>query len=161
MVTNESKRRRVFIKIGTSPMRFCYVFFLNVISVVCLCLLLPLQPAKNMGSAYASELELFEAVMCEEVVSNAARNPTIVFSIGQKKAVCYTAFTKVPVKSIIYHNWYHRDVPSAKIRLTLKPPSWSTYSSIELRKTDIGPWRVEITDEKGNVLEVLRFSVTE
>ena len=73
----------------------------------------------------------------------------------------FSAFSQVPQKSIIYHNWYHCDVPSAKIRLTLKPPSWSTYSSIELRKTDIGPWRVEITDETGDVLVVLRFSVSE
>ena len=99
--------------------------------------------------------------MCEEVVANAPRNPSIVFSVNQRKAVCYTAFDQVPQKTIIYHNWFHRDVPSAKIRLTLNPPRWSTFSSIQLRKTDIGPWRVEITDERGRILEVLRFSVTD
>ena len=99
--------------------------------------------------------------MCEEIFANAPRNPTIVFSVNQKKAVCYSSFDQVPQKMIVYHNWYHRDVPSAKIRLTLKPPRWSAFSSIQLRKTDIGPWRVEITDGKGKVLDVLRFSVTD
>jgi len=99
--------------------------------------------------------------MCEEIFANAPRNPTIVFSVNQKKAVCYSSFDQVPQKEIVYHNWYHRDVPSAKIRLTLKPPRWSAYSSIQLRKTDIGPWRVEITDGTGKVLSVLRFSVTD
>jgi hypothetical protein len=115
---------------------------------------------KNVTVAYADQLRLSEAVMCEEIVSDAPRNPTVVFSASRQKAVSFTVFDPVPKKTIIYHNWYHRDVPSAKIRLQLKPPRWSTYSSIQLRETDIGPWRVEITDEKGNIFSVLRFSVT-
>ena len=139
--------------------RFLLVWLL--IATVNLFLFLPLPSLKYLGSGHAAQLELFQALMCEEIFSNAPRNPTAVFSIRQKKAVCFTSFSQVPEKLIIYHNWYHRDVPSARIRLTLKPPSWSTYSSIELNKTDIGPWRVEITDETGKVMEVLRFSVTE
>jgi hypothetical protein len=132
-----------------------------VCGAVCLIFLQPVLPVKHAGSVHAAQLELFQALMAEDIVSNAPRNSTAVFSIKQKKAVCFTSFSQVPQKMIIYHNWYHRDLPSAKIRLTLKPPRWSTYSSIELNKTDIGPWRVEIADETGNVLEVLRFSVTE
>jgi len=99
--------------------------------------------------------------MCEEVVDNTPSNPTMVFSAGKEKAVCFSLFDPVPQKTVIYHNWYHRDIPSARIQLTLNPPRWSTHSSIQLRKTDIGPWRVEITNEKGKVLGVLRFSVTD
>ena len=138
----------------------CYYICFGCVAVT-LFLLQPLLPVKHSGNALAAQLELFQALMAEDIFSNAPRNPTAVFSIKQKKAFCFTSFSQVPQKLIIYHNWYHRDVPSAKIRLTLKPPRWSTYSSIELNKTDIGPWRVEITDETGNVLEVLRFSVTE
>ena len=138
----------------------CYDFRLVLVAIT-LFFLLPFQTVKTVFGAEPSELQLFQALMSEDIYSNAPRNPTAVFSVEQKKAVCYTAFSQVPQKLIIYHNWYHRDVPSAKIRLTLKPPSWSTYSSIELNTSDIGPWRVEITDESGNVLEVLRFSVTE
>ena len=137
---------------------FCSCF---VCIAVCLLLFQPLLPVQYMGRAHASQLVLFQALMCEDIYSSAPRNPTVVFSVKQKRAICFTSFSQVPQKMIIYHNWYHRDVPSAKIRLTLKPPRWSTYSSIELNNTDIGPWRVEITDEAGNVLEVLRFSVTE
>ena len=123
--------------------------------------LLPFQTTTSVFGAEPSQLQLFQALMAEDIYSNAPRNPTTVFSVEQKKAICYTSFNQVPQKLIIYHNWYHRDVPSAKIRLTLKPPSWSTYSSIELNQSDVGPWRVEITDESGKVIEVLRFSVTE
>ena len=142
-------------------MRYRLYFIIGAIIAIHFFLLLPLQPFKTISGANASQLQLFQGLMCEEIFSNAPRNPTIVFSVAQRKAVCFTSFDEVPQKTVIYHNWYHRDVPSAKIRLTLKPPRWSTYSSIQLRRTDIGPWRVEISDDKGNVLGVLRFSVTD
>ena len=142
-------------------MRYRFVFILGVIVTIQLFLLFPLNFLKNIRVANADQLRLSEAVMCEEIYSDAPRNPTVVFSASKQKAVSFTVFDPVPQKTIIYHNWYHRDVPSAKIRLHLKPPRWSTYSSIQLRKTDIGPWRVEITDDEGKVFGVLRFSVTD
>ena len=122
---------------------------------------MPVSFLKNVRVADADQLKLSEAFMCEEIFSNTPKNQTVVFSVSKENAVSFTLFDPVPKKTVIYHNWYHRDVPSAKIRLQLKPPRWSTYSSIQLRETDIGPWRVEITDDKGNILGVLRFSVTD
>ncbi len=113
------------------------------------------------GSQSGNEIGLVEAVMCEEIKGSVPQDLTTVFSIERRTAVCYTAFDPVPQKAVIYHHWFHRDTPSARIKLTLKPPRWSTYSSIQLRAEDIGPWRVEITDSQGNIFHVLRFSVTE
>jgi hypothetical protein len=106
-------------------------------------------------------LNLFQAVMCEDIFTNAPRNQTVVFSVAREKAVCFTSFDQVSEKTFIYHNWFYKDIPSARIRLALQPPRWSTFSSIQIRKTDIGPWRVEVTDENGQVLRVLRFSITD
>jgi hypothetical protein len=142
-------------------MKYRFVFILVVIFAIQVFLFFPLYFLNNVSAADADQLKLFEAVMCEEIYSDAPRNPTSVFSASKEKAVSFSVFDPVPQKTVIYHNWYHRDVPSAKIRLQLKPPRWSTYSSIQLRKTDIGPWRVEITDDKGQVFGVLRFSVTD
>ena len=142
-------------------MRYRLLLIIGVILAIQILLLLPSDNLTKISNANAQELTLSQALMCEEVVSNAPKNPTVVFSASREKAICYTSFDPVPEKTVIFHNWYHRDVPSARIQLTLNPPSWSTYSSIQLRKTDIGPWRVEITDEKGKVFAVLRFSVTE
>ncbi|NNG08274.1 MAG: DUF2914 domain-containing protein, partial [Desulfobacteraceae bacterium] len=36
-----------------------------------------------------------------------------------------------------------------------------TFSRIGLRNGEKGPWRVEITDEDGNIFGILRFSVTD
>jgi hypothetical protein len=142
-------------------MRDRFVFIWVVIVGVQLFLLFPFHIVKNVRVANADELKLAEAVMCEDIYSDGPRNPTMVFSANRERAVSFSVFDPVPQKTVIYHNWYHRDVPSAKIRLQLKPPRWSTYSSIQLRRTDIGPWRVEITDGKGKVFGVLRFSVTD
>ena len=136
-----------------------YIFY--AIVTLQLLFVLPLAPLNNLSVTNATQLKLFQALMCEDVVGNIPKNPTMVFSASREKAVCFSVFDPVPQKTVIYHNWYHQDVPSARIQLVLQPPRWSTQSSIQLRKTDIGPWRVEITDEKGKVLGVLRFSVTD
>jgi hypothetical protein len=148
-------------KNGSMMMRYRLLLLISVLLAIQILLLLPSESLKNMSNAYAQELKLSEALMCEEVSNNAPKNPTVVFSASREKAICYSSFDPVPNKTVIFHNWFHRDVPSARIQLTLNPPRWSTYSSIQLRKTDIGPWRVEITDENGQVFGVLRFSVTD
>jgi len=107
----------------------------------------------------SAKLALVKAVMCEDVQDNTPKNPTVGFSAARDRAVCFTAFDPVPQKTYVYHRWYHREIPSANIRLALKPPRWSTFSSIQLRVTDKGPWRVEIIDAKGNILQTLRFSI--
>ena len=115
----------------------------------------------SAGSQSGKAFELAQAVLCEDIKDSVPQNVTSVFSIERRTAICFTEFDPVPQKAIIYHRWYHRDVPSARIKLTLNPPRWASYSSIQLRVEDIGPWRVEITDDQGNLLYVLRFSVTE
>jgi hypothetical protein len=113
------------------------------------------------ASLPASKMVLVRAIMCEDIQELIPKNPTTVFSIERRKAICFTTFDPVPEKTVIYHQWFHRDQTSAKIKLTLKPPRWSTYSSIQFRAEDIGPWRVEIIDSQGKILDALRFSITE
>jgi hypothetical protein len=129
-------------------------------------LLFPSSAISQSGDTGVSEtpegkLSLVRALMCEDMQELEPQNPTTVFSIERRKAVCFTEFDPVPEKTIVYHQWFHRDQNSAKMKLTLKPPRWSASSSIQLRAEDIGPWRVEITDPQGNLLDVLRFSITE
>jgi hypothetical protein len=106
-------------------------------------------------------LTLEDAVMCEEIKNRKPVNKTIVFSIAARRAICFTSFSKVPDKVIIFHNWYKYDKLIARVRLRLQPPQWSSFSSIPLKGKDKGPWRVEVIDPKGKSLRVLRFSVTD
>ncbi|MEE4262953.1 MAG: DUF2914 domain-containing protein [Desulfobacteraceae bacterium] len=134
-----------------------YPTFLLLLLTLGFFLLLPISAGSQSGNPIA----LVDAVMCEDIKGNVPQNLTTVFSIERQTAVCFTTFDPVPQQAVIYHHWFHRDKPSARIKLTLKPPRWSTFSSIQLRVEDIGPWRVEITDSQGNIYRVLRFSVTE
>ena len=120
------------------------------------------QNHQNPGAdTVQKKLTLNRAVMCEEVKDLAPINKSVVFSIKIGKVSCFSVFDPVPEKTFIYHKWFHKDAPSTNKRLTLQPPRWATYSSIQLRETDKGPWRVEIFDQKGNLLKILRFSITD
>jgi hypothetical protein len=104
---------------------------------------------------------LIDAAMGEGIKDGALQNQAVVFSVMLGRVICHSSFDPVPQRTFIYHNWYFRDRLSTKIRLVLMPPRWSTYSYIQLREADKGPWRVEITTEDGRILKVLRFSITD
>ena len=145
-------------------MKYRILHFLPLIALLSVFYAAPANSQSNdSGNIEESKniITLVKAVMCEDLNDLVPQNPTTVFSIERRKAICFTTFDPVPEKTVIYHHWYHRDQSSAKIKLTLKPPRWSTYSSIQFRVEDIGPWRVEIKDSQGNIFHVLRFSITD
>jgi hypothetical protein len=104
---------------------------------------------------------LTRAIMCEKVENLNPIRPALVFSVSAGQVYCFTSFDPVVQPTLIYHRWFHRNELSTQTRLRLYPPKWATYSVIQLRETDKGPWRVEISDQNGHVFEVLRFSITD
>jgi hypothetical protein len=107
------------------------------------------------------QLTLAKAAMCESIKDYIPQNPGIVFPTSMGKILCFSVFDPVPQKTVIYHNWYRNDQLITKVKLTLRPPRWSTFSSIQLREADKGPWRVEIVDQKDRLHKTLRFSITD
>jgi hypothetical protein len=104
---------------------------------------------------------LARAVMCESIEAYAPVNPAVVFSIERGRIFCFTEFDPVPRKTFIHHRWYRRDSLITAKRLTINPPRWSSFTSVQLRDADKGPWRVEVVDEKGILMHTLRFSITD
>jgi hypothetical protein len=145
------------------PSRRFFLFFL-------FCVVVPSQvlsqekdistSPQKQSDKIATKLTLRRAVICERVKDYAPENQAVVFSVTIGKIFCFTHFDPVPKKSAIYHSWYYRDELITKQKLSLRPPRWSTYSSIQLRDNDKGPWRVTITDQANKTLGVLRFSIT-
>jgi len=123
----------------------------------------PAQTAEGVAAAPGEEqkMKLARAVMAEKVENLLPVRSAVAFPVGIGQVYCYTSFDPVPQPAVIYHRWYHRENLSTQTRLRVYPPRWSTYSVIQLRETDKGPWRVEITDTSGHVLDVLRFSITD
>jgi hypothetical protein len=106
-------------------------------------------------------LEIVKAVMCEQIKDGKPFNEAVIFSQTIGEVVCFTAFDSIRESAFIYHRWFFRDVLNRTTKLTVNPPRWSTYSRIHVRDSDKGPWHVEITDEQGNILQILRFSIVE
>jgi hypothetical protein len=113
------------------------------------------------ASAPSAGPTLVKAVMCESIQELTPVNQAVVFSIDLGRISCFTEFDQVVERTVIYHKWYHKgDLISAK-QLSLNPPRWSSFSSMQLRNIDKGPWQVDITDENSNVMKTLRFSITD
>ncbi len=119
------------------------------------------QAADNKPSHSTTRMTLARAVMCESIEEFAPQNVAVVFSINAGKISCFTSFDDIPTSTYALHKWYRGDQLVTSKRLTLKPPSWSTYSSIQLREADKGPWRVEIINDRNQLIKTLRFSVTD
>lgn len=111
--------------------------------------------------ATAPKVRLVRAVMCELIDAFEPRHIAVAFSINTGRISCYTSFDKISAVTEVDHKWFRRDELVTTKRLTIKPPSWATYSSIQLRQADKGPWRVEVRQDNGALLETIRFSVTE
>ena len=146
------------------PGRYLFLFLF-----VCMLVLAPVfSQAKDTSASQRKnsdkttpKLTLRRAAICEMVNDFAPEKQAVVFSVTTGKIFCYTHFDPVPEKSDIFHNWYYKDKLITKQKLSLKPPRWSSYSAIQLRESDKGPWRVTITDQANNSLGVLRFSITD
>ena len=131
---------------------FCLILLFNTF---------PDNRAHSQSPPPTEDLDLVRAEMCENVSEQKPKNTGLAFSVGIGKVHCFTFFDPVPQQTSICHNWYYREKLSTKIKLRLSPPRWATFSSIQLREADKGPWRVEISDQKGRVLRVLRFSIVD
>ncbi len=104
---------------------------------------------------------LVRAVMSESIDKFVPVNPSIVFSIELGRISCFTEFDPVPEKSIIYHKWYRKDNLISVKKLTVTPPRWSSFSSMQFRDADKGPWRVDVTDDNDKLMRSLRFSIAD
>jgi hypothetical protein len=120
------------------------------------------QPAAWCQEAPAAgKMKLVRAVMCESIQEYEPVFPAVVFSIERGRVSCFTEFDRVPEKTYIHHKWYRQDSLVTVKRLTINPPRWSSFTSVQLRDADKGPWRVEISDDNDNLIRTLRFSITD
>lgn len=118
------------------------------------------EPAPVIGPVSEPPV-LIQAQMCESIERFLPVNPAVVFSISLGRVYCFTAFDPVYEETVVYHRWYRQDRLISNARLVLNPPKWSSFSSMQLRSADKGPWRVEIVDGREKVLKILRFGISD
>lgn len=117
------------------------------------------EPAEENAGPASPAVQ--EAVMCEGIQDGLPVNQTIIFNVSKTSAYCWSEFDPVPADGVVYHEWYRKGVLITRKKLAVRKPRWATYSRLPLRQADIGPWHLNVTDENGNVLKTLRFSITE
>ncbi len=105
--------------------------------------------------------KLVQAVMCESIENFQPVNSGVVFSISSGEVFCFSKFDPVLEKTYVLHQWYKKDKLIFTMRLTLSPPKWSSFSRIQIRDIDKGPWRVEIVNARNTLLQTLRFSMAD
>ena len=129
--------------------------------VAALLIIMPGAIIAQDGSKAGQQPTLARAAMCESIEKFAPVNQAVVFSIELGSVMCFSEFYPVPEQTVIYHKWYHRGALVSAKQLTIYPPRWSSFSSMQLRDTDKGPWQVDITDQNGRIFKTLRFSITD
>ena len=129
---------------------------LPVILIVCmsLCVLFPV-------SALAETMEVSKSAVCENVVDREVVSEGSSFSGSVGKVYCYSKIANIQSHTEVIHAWYFGDAQRARVTLNVNPPAWRTYSSKVIQTHEVGNWRVEILDQSGNLLETVRFDVTQ
>jgi len=153
-IKRKQEKHQMSLTIGRSLLLILFMLHVSVLSGI---------GNENDSSKKPSShtLKLVQAVMCEDVKNQQPINPTLALSVSIGKAICFSSFESVTEKTYVVHKWIRKDVSVTKEKLFLQPPRWATFSRIHLREIDKGPWRVEISDSDGNILQILRFSITD
>ncbi len=112
-------------------------------------------------SAFANTMQVASSAIYENVVNREGVNERTSFSASVAKLYCYSKIANVENYTEVVHAWYYGDTQRARVTLNVNPPAWRTYSSKIIQAHDIGAWRVEILDQSGNILETVRFEVTQ
>ncbi len=120
-----------------------------------------IEEEKPITTASETRLSVSSSVMCEEIKDGKPVNVSAVFSKKLDRINCYTRFKPLDRDTTFFEDWYRRDKLNTRKTISLKPNSTWTYAGIFVQESDMGPWRVEITNENGDILHVLRFSITD
>jgi hypothetical protein len=128
------------------------VFTLPVILIVCMVF---------SAVAFASTVQVENAAIGEDVVNREVVSQGASFSTSVGKLYCFSKIANIDSHTNVVHAWYYGSEERARVSLNVSPPAWRTYSSKVIQAHEIGVWRVEILDQDGNLLDTVRFQVTQ
>lgn len=128
----------------------------GIVVLISLCLLIP-----AVGAQESSKVEVVAAAICKNVVAREAVDVGNRFSNSVSRLYCFTKVVGASQPTEIVHVWRYGDVERARISLPVKAASWRTYSSKAIQAHEIGPWRVDVLDTSGNLLETINFEIVQ
>lgn len=78
---------------------------------------------------------------------------------GESQSIHFYLHLKNLQRKNIRINWYHDDKLDSQLALQVHNNNWRTHASKQLDHRRLGPWRVELVDESGNLLAARSFTV--
>jgi len=124
-------------------------------ALIILCLLAPAATPQETKT-----VQVVAAAVCKDVVDREAVDVGTQFSSSVSRLYCFTKVLSSEIPTEIVHVWSYGDVERARISLAVNAASWRTYSSKAIQSHETGPWRVDVLDKSGNLLETLNFEIT-
>jgi len=137
-------------------MRGIFSFSGCIVILISLCLFIPAAGAQESG-----KLEVAAAAISKNVVALEAVDVGNRFPNSTPRLYCFTKVVGASQPTEVVHVWSYSDVERARIPLAVKAASWRTYSSKVIQAHEIGPWRVDVLDTSGNLLETINFEITQ
>ena len=127
-----------------------------MVCLISLCLLIPAA-----GAQQANKIQVVAAAICKDVVEREAVDVGTQFSNSVSRLYCFTKTVSSEIPTEVVHVWSYGDVERARVSLAVKAATWRTYSSKAIQSHEIGPWRVDVLDTSGNLLETINFEITQ
>ena len=127
-----------------------------IVWLISLCLLIPAA-----GAQEANTVQIVAAAICKDVVDREAVDIGTQFSNSVSRLYCFTKAVSTEIPTEIVHVWSYGDVERARVSLAVRAATWRTYSSKAIQSHEIGPWRVDVLDTSGNLLETINFEITQ
>ena len=126
-----------------------------IVWLISLCLLIPAA-----GAQEANTVQIVAAAICKDVVGREAVDVGTQFPNSVSRLYCFTKAVSTEIPTEIVHVWSYGDVERARVSLAVRAATWRTYSSKAIQSHEIGPWRVDVLDTSGNLLETINFEIT-
>jgi hypothetical protein len=130
-------------------------FVSALIWFMCVSFLIPAADAQQ-----SDELDVVAAAICEKVQNRETVNVGTRFTSSTSRLYCFTKIVGAGTPTEVVHVWSYGDVERARVSLDVNSSNWRTYSSKAIQAHEIGPWRVDVLDTSGNLLETINFEVT-
>ena len=119
----------------------------------------PAEAAKAPAPAPAPGLTISRMELAANVMDRKPVDVATSFPASAGKVYCYLEFSDVKNETAVNVVWTLRQNEMEKTQLTVKPyPKFRTWANKSLFGMK-GEWKVEVLDEKGNVLKSAKFTV--
>lgn len=104
-------------------------------------------------------LHVQDAVIATSVENLSPQGSSESFPSDVGKLYAFTRIVGAEGEVMIRHRWFRGDQLMAEVRLQVQSANWRTYSRKSILPEWAGPWKVEVTDADGSIIETLEFTI--